>query len=54
LATGTYTNMAQVSAATETDFDSTPNNSLPAEDDQDDVIVTPATSCNANHGTWIH
>jgi hypothetical protein len=54
LATGTYLNMAQVTAAGQLDLDSTPNNNVSTEDDQDDVIVTPATSCNANHGTWIH
>jgi uncharacterized repeat protein (TIGR01451 family) len=54
LATGTYSNMAQVSAANETDFDSTPNNSLPAEDDQDDISVTLQAPCNPNAGYWMH
>jgi uncharacterized repeat protein (TIGR01451 family) len=54
LATGTYSNMAQVSAANETDFDSTPNNSLATEDDQDDISVTLQVPCSPNAGYWMH
>ena len=39
--TGVYTNVAEVTAASIFDIDSTPNNNVLAEDDQDDVIVTP-------------
>jgi uncharacterized repeat protein (TIGR01451 family) len=46
LATGPYANTAQVSAANETDPDSTPNNSDPAEDDQATVTPTPGTSAD--------
>ena len=35
-----YKNIAEVSACTEPDIDSTPNNHIPTEDDQDDAIVT--------------
>ena len=38
---GAKTNSAQVSAATQTDSDSTPNNSIASEDDQDSVTLTP-------------
>jgi len=38
---GTKTNTAQVTAADQADSDSTPNNSIAAEDDQDDAAVTP-------------
>jgi uncharacterized repeat protein (TIGR01451 family) len=40
-ATGVYDNIAEVTAATETDTDSTPNNGVPAEDDQDNALTTP-------------
>ena len=53
LASGSYNNMAQVSAADLPDFDSTPNNSVSTEDDQDDVNLVPATNCDARQGTWI-
>ncbi len=39
---GPKTNSAQVTAADQFDIDSTPNNNLPAEDDQDSVVVEPA------------
>ncbi len=52
LTTGIYVNMAQVSAATETDIDSTPNNSISTEDDQDDVLVNPVPSCTPDQGIW--
>ncbi|MBP7533655.1 MAG: DUF11 domain-containing protein, partial [Chitinophagales bacterium] len=52
LTTGIYVNMAQVSAATETDIDSTPNNSINTEDDQDDVLVNPVPSCTPDQGIW--
>lgn len=38
---GDKTNTAQVSAADQTDPDSTPNNSIPTEDDQASVVVSP-------------
>ena len=41
-ASGVYTNVAEVSAANETDADSTPGNNEPAEDDQDSAVTTPA------------
>ncbi|PHN02337.1 galactose-binding domain-containing protein [Flavilitoribacter nigricans] len=37
---GDYTNTAQVTAADQTDPDSTPDNNIPAEDDQDSVSPT--------------
>ncbi len=40
LLSGTWTNVAEVSAANEFDIDSTPNNNVPTEDDQDEVTVT--------------
>jgi len=39
--TGDYTNIAEVIAHTELDIDSTPNNNLLDEDDQDEVVVVP-------------
>ncbi|MBO0594004.1 DUF11 domain-containing protein, partial [Cellulophaga sp. E16_2] len=39
--TGDYTNVAEVTAVDQTDSDSTPNNAILAEDDQDEVVVTP-------------
>ncbi|MCA9123215.1 MAG: DUF11 domain-containing protein [Planctomycetaceae bacterium] len=39
--TGAKTNTAQVSAADQADSDSTPNNSVATEDDQNDVSITP-------------
>ncbi len=39
--TGNYTNVAEVTAANILDPDSTPNNNILAEDDQDEVVVTP-------------
>ena len=40
-AAGTYTNVAEVVAHDEADSDSTPNNNIMAEDDQDEVVVNP-------------
>ncbi len=37
---GTFTNVAEVIAHNETDVDSTPDNNVPSEDDQDSAIVT--------------
>ena len=37
---GNIQNIAQVQTANETDFDSTPGNSVPGEDDQDDAPIT--------------
>ncbi|MEZ4913616.1 MAG: DUF11 domain-containing protein [Chitinophagales bacterium] len=37
---GSVTNVAQVLSANEQDIDSTPNNNVGAEDDQDDAVVT--------------
>ncbi len=39
--TGAKLNTAQVTAVDQTDLDSTPNNGVSTEDDQDDVLVTP-------------
>ncbi|MGL2994043.1 PKD domain-containing protein [Flavobacterium sp. TSSA_36] len=39
--TGTYTNVAEVTAANESDSDSAPNNNILSEDDQDDVTLIP-------------
>ncbi len=39
-ASGPYTNIAQVSAANETDTDSTPDNDIESEDDQETVTIT--------------
>ena len=39
--TGVKTNTAEVTAADQADLDSTPNNGVAAEDDQDDAVVTP-------------
>ncbi|WP_413432987.1 DUF11 domain-containing protein [Crateriforma spongiae] len=38
------TNVAEVIAADQADVDSTPNNNVPAEDDQSSVVVTPASA----------
>ncbi|MGX1931293.1 T9SS type B sorting domain-containing protein [Flagellimonas sp. 2504JD4-2] len=40
--TGTYTNIAEVTAQGETDSDSTPNNNVSGEDDQDQITVNAA------------
>ncbi|WP_394750899.1 PKD domain-containing protein [Spongiimicrobium salis] len=40
-ATGVYTNVAQVVAHNELDTDSTPNNNILSEDDQDEVTLSP-------------
>jgi len=37
---GTHTNTAEVTSVDQTDPDSTPNNNVPAEDDQDSAIFT--------------
>jgi uncharacterized repeat protein (TIGR01451 family)/fimbrial isopeptide formation D2 family protein len=42
-ASGVYANTAQVSAANETDPDSTPNNNNASEDDQQSVTITPTS-----------
>lgn len=39
--TGIYTNIAEVTNHDQFDADSTPNNNVPAEDDQDEVVVIP-------------
>nr|WP_299382800.1 gliding motility-associated C-terminal domain-containing protein [Allomuricauda sp.] len=39
--TGVYTNVAEITAADQPDSDSTPNNGLLAEDDQDDAGINP-------------
>ena len=36
---GSIPSSAQITAANETDIDSTPNNNIPSEDDQDDVLI---------------
>ncbi|WP_161594377.1 gliding motility-associated C-terminal domain-containing protein [Flagellimonas alvinocaridis] len=38
---GIYTNIAEVTNHDQFDADSTPNNNVPAEDDQDEVVVIP-------------
>ena len=38
---GDYTNIAEINALNQLDTDSTPNNGLSAEDDQDEVTVVP-------------
>ena len=40
--TGVYSNVAEVTAVDQPDSDSTPNNGLAAEDDQDDAGTTPS------------
>jgi len=45
-ATGTITNMAQVSACDDDDVDSTPGNNISSEDDQDDAVLTVAPSAD--------
>ncbi|WP_420603083.1 gliding motility-associated C-terminal domain-containing protein [Flagellimonas sp.] len=40
--TGNYTNIAEITAQGETDSDSTPNNGVAGEDDQDQVIINAA------------
>lgn len=40
-ASGNYTNTAQIIASDAFDIDSTPNNNIPTEDDQDEIILTP-------------
>lgn len=39
-ATGNYTNVAEVISANETDVNSTPNNNVLAEDDQDEITIS--------------
>nr|WP_299342457.1 gliding motility-associated C-terminal domain-containing protein [Allomuricauda sp.] len=39
--TGVFTNVAEITAQDQTDSDSTPNNGILAEDDQDDALVNP-------------
>lgn len=38
---GNYTNIAEVTAQDQTDNDSTPNNNVAGEDDQDEIMVNP-------------
>ncbi len=40
-ASGNYVNVAEITGHDQTDVDSTPNNNVPGEDDQDEVIVNP-------------
>ncbi|RIV44933.1 gliding motility-associated C-terminal domain-containing protein [Flagellimonas pelagia] len=40
-ASGNYINVAEITGHDQTDVDSTPNNNVPGEDDQDEVIVVP-------------
>jgi uncharacterized repeat protein (TIGR01451 family) len=44
------TNWAEVTAADQTDVDSTPDNNQPAEDDQDDATVTPVGGSGGGGG----
>lgn len=43
---GDYENIAEITAANETDSDSIPNNHDPNEDDQNSAVVTPATAAD--------
>ena len=47
---GVFTNTAQVTAANEPDVDSTPNNSVPSEDDQASASVTIAPEADLSVG----
>ncbi len=38
---GDYTNVAEITGHDQADSDSTPNNNVPGEDDQDEVVVNP-------------
>ncbi len=40
-ASGNYVNVAEITGHDQTDVDSTPNNNVPGEDDQDEVVVVP-------------
>jgi len=40
-ANGNYVNVAEITGHDQTDVDSTPNNNVPGEDDQDEVVVVP-------------
>ena len=40
-ASGDYVNVAEITGHDQTDIDSTPNNNIPGEDDQDEVVVVP-------------
>ncbi len=53
-ADGDIINFAQVTAADQTDVDSTPNNSdgTPSEDDEDDVLVSPADLGTIGDQVW--
>ena len=46
--TGSYTNVAEVTASDVFDVDSTPNNDVLAEDDQDEVMVTPVNTIDVS------
>ncbi|MCG3158533.1 MAG: hypothetical protein DKINENOH_05177 [bacterium] len=50
-ATGSYTNVAQVTASDQPDPDSAPNNEngAPYEDDEDDATVTPSSGCENSY-----
>jgi uncharacterized repeat protein (TIGR01451 family)/gliding motility-associated-like protein len=48
-ATNEYLNVAQVTASSNPDPDSTPGNSVPTEDDQDSETVTPINTTNAEN-----
>ena len=45
-ATGPYDNVAELTAATSDDLDSTPGNNDPTEDDQDNALITPAVQAD--------
>lgn len=44
--TGSYENIAQVTTSDQPDPDSTPDNNVPSEDDQDNEVITPAVVPN--------
>lgn len=50
-AAGVTTNMAEVSGADQLDRDSTPNNHVPAEDDQSSVVITPSAAVGDH--VWV-
>ncbi|MEM7134077.1 MAG: SdrD B-like domain-containing protein, partial [Chloroflexota bacterium] len=50
---GPYTNTAQVAAAVQEDVDSTPNNNVPGEDDQDDATVRGTATVSVGNYVWL-
>ncbi|MCB9147353.1 MAG: DUF11 domain-containing protein [Caldilineaceae bacterium] len=52
-APGLHTNVAQVVLANEPDSDSTPNNNIPEEDDQDDAVVNAYELASIGDYVWL-